>query len=184
MTRVGTLDRREDRAQVGLRDHLDQLARHPRADRRALHPPPPLGELAVAHLTGRKHRQQRALAPVMLDRVEHLLVDLGVQRAPRLGGDRRQDERRHPVGVSRREQRREPEVARSPQRRALDAGGVEHGSEVVHLLLERRRARDGVREPRAAAVEQHEAREGRQPLEAPGGRGLLPDRARDGRPDR
>ena len=50
VTSVGTVDRRQDGAQVGLGDHVHQLPRHSRAERRALHPAPPTGEFAVVDL--------------------------------------------------------------------------------------------------------------------------------------
>ena len=54
------------------------------------------------------------------------------------------------------------------------AGGVHHRDHVVHLLLERRRARDRIRQARAAAVEHDQPRERGHPLEVPRDRRLLP----------
>ena len=58
---------------------------------------------------------------------------------------------------------REPE-----QRGALGAGGVHHGADVVHALLERRRSGDRVGEPGAALVEQDQPRERGELVEEPG----------------
>ena len=171
----GDADRGQDRPQVGLRGHVHQLAGHPGADRRALEPPPPLHELGVVRLAGREHRHQRAVAPVVLDGVEHRLVAAPHQRVGAVGGHPAEDERRDLLGVGGGKQRRQAEIGAADHRHAIGAGGREHGLEIVHLLLEGGRRGDRIRQAGAPAVEHDQPGElGHRPERARGPR-LLPD---------
>jgi hypothetical protein len=167
-------DRRQHRAQVGLGDHLQQLAGHAGAGGGFLHPRPPLGERPVVGLTGSEQLDQRALAPLTFDRVQEQLALVGRDHPLAVRGHARQDERADAVRVGGGEQRRQPQIAGAEDRGLVGADRLEHRVEVVHLLLERWRRVHGIRQPGAPPVEQDQPRERRQALEAVSGSGLLP----------
>jgi len=91
-----------------------------------------------------------------------------------LRGHSLEHERRDLVGVGGGEHGREPEIAGSQHGRALAADRRQHRLEIVHLLLQRGRARDRVREPGPAPVELDQPRERGQFPETPRRSGLLP----------
>ena len=114
----------------------------------------------------RLHRGLALLArrgPVVIGRPGHLrhrLVQHQRPRSPRMCGG---EQRGHRASLEPRE-----------HRRLFGPGGIENRDDVVHLLLERRRARHGVRQPRPPAVEHDQSRERREPLEVPRDPRLLP----------
>jgi hypothetical protein len=74
------------------------------------------------------------------------------------------------------EQRRHrPALGDREYRRALAAGSVHHGGDIVHRLLQRRRPPESVGKPLAALVEDQQPRERRQPAQEAGERRLFPD---------
>ena len=113
--------------------------------------------------------------PVPLDVLVGSLPLLG-RRRPRvvaapdaLGEAAERAQRVRPLRVRRREQDAHVAALRGAEhRRSLRADRVHHGSHVVHPLLERRQVtlRDRIRHPGAALVEEDEARERGEPLEA------------------
>jgi hypothetical protein len=98
-----------------------------------------LGERPVVGLAGSEQRDQRALAPLTLDRVQEQLALVGRDHPPAVRGHARQDQRTNAVRVGGGEQRRQPQIAGAEDRGPVGADRLEDRVEVVHLLLERRR---------------------------------------------
>ena len=78
------------------------------------------------------------------------------------------------IGICGGVHRAKAEVAASEQRRAVEPHGVEDSREVVHLLLERRRARDRIEQAGAAAIVPQHSSERCKSFERAYGLGLLP----------
>ena len=88
---------------------------------------------------------------------------------------RPQHQRRHPIRVRRREERRHGRAfGDADQRRSFDPFGIHDHAQVVHALLERGRFRDAIREPDAPLLDLRDAREAREPIEDPAAERRLP----------
>jgi hypothetical protein len=78
--------------------------------------------------------------------------------------------------MARREQSRQRAALGDPEdRRAVKTRSIHDRANIVHPLLERRRARDRVRHPRSPLIEHHDARERPQPAVEIGHQRLLPN---------
>ena len=119
-------------------------------------------------------------APAVFDVVEHRLEEFPCP-APRVvvcalkpGQRAKQHERLCSLRIRRGEHRAQHTTLRGAEQGcALRPDRIEHRSQIVHPLFQRRRPSDPVRQPRTALVERDQPRERRQPLEeAPVGRQL------------
>lgn len=166
-------DRGEHVAHVEVVVHQALEPRRARAHRQPLEVADPLQQPRVARQRGRERLgHQRAVAPVLLHG-SHAFAPLAPRRRPvvalgggRAGEARVEHERSDSLRMRGGEQHRHrPALQQTEHRRPLRSGGVEHCDHVVHLLLERRRAPEPVREAGLAAVEQDQPREGGHALE-------------------
>ncbi len=86
----------------------------------------------------------------------------------------REHQRGHLVGIGGGEQRRQPQVRAADHRHPLGADRLQHGPQIVDLLLERRRLGHGVRQAGAAPVEHDQPGELRHRAEGARRPRLLP----------
>ena len=166
-------DRRQDVANVDLHRDPEPGERRRRRAREATGLCVPLPEPLVAdHRRSQRVEAEVAAAPLRLvgdeDRLQRVLVEapriVGRPRSPRVR--RRENERRRPLRERRGEERADrAALGTAEQRCPLRAGGVHHGEDVVHHLLVGADLEDPVGEPRAAPVEDDQARERRDPVE-------------------
>jgi hypothetical protein len=143
-----------------------------RAQRRALQPAQPAADPRVVGQRLGDQVEVRAGAPVLQQPGEALLALLRIGGPVVVGGgqrahDRRvEDERVAPLGVYRGElERQRGSAGVAVDDGAVGAQRVEHGGDVLGLVLEREALGERVGESRAAAIDQDHAREVGHPLE-------------------
>jgi hypothetical protein len=175
-------DRRQDVPDVHLVVHLEERDVGARARAHPEEPRPPLANALVAGRAGPALVEADGAAPFLLAPLDELSTPLGRgaegvvgrPRPPGVAPDG--DQRARPHGMGRREERaHRPALGVPEERRPLGADGVHHRPDVVHPGLEVRQVGHAIREPGAPLVEEDQPREGRQPLEEPAARGLLPE---------
>ena len=174
-------DGREDVTHIGVAGHRQDLAHRTRAHGAPLEPSPRDAEGVIGGTARREQTGGDSLPPGLHDAVERPLPFCfrhrpGVCVVACAGGvGVEEHEPRGPLRIRRREQRAHRAALRDAEQERLAApGGVEHGPNVVHALLERRQRIDRIGEPRPAPVHQDEPREPREPLEERREGGLLP----------
>jgi hypothetical protein len=175
------LDRGQYVAHVDLGVHAHEGGRGARARAASEVRRHPILERVV--LRRRELVEVHPLGPVALELLDLSVPVLGlgcprIVRAPEpLREDAVEDECGRSLRVGRREEHaHQTALGEAEDGRAFTVDRVEHGSHVVHPLLERRQAirRNGVGETGAALVEQDQPGEAREALEDVGVRRLVP----------
>ena len=163
------LHARQHITHVHLGDHRQRRRGAIRTHRQPLPARHQLPHLRIPTATGPRIGG-RARAP-QLDRRPNkrsALLETLRPLVPRVGpysrNRRDQHQRAHQVGMGCREQRRQTEaLGPAQQHRVLGADGVDHGSDVIDLLLQRRRPSETAGHPVPAPVEQDQPSERREP---------------------
>lgn len=173
-------NRRQDVPDIELWIEPEEASNHPRACCGALISRPFLTSAWVVD-EARCPRLQADAVPPTVDHGVELLQAGGVDADRKVGCTKYaregavEHERRRPLGIRCRKQCGHRASLGDPEDcRPLASGRVHDCEKVVRSFLERRRARDGVRQARAALVEEHEATERRQTLVAPRQQRILP----------
>ena len=130
---------------------------------------------------GGEEGHETALAPVVLDQLTECLSPFGRQRQAATGCGVGQHERAHSLGMCRRVHGAEAWLDLGDQCHPVHTCRLEHRLQVVHLLFECERSVERVRQPRAAAIEVHEACERADPLVGAEHPGVLEDDVEMGR---
>jgi hypothetical protein len=160
------------------RDGRARAGAHPQVRR------PPLAKGGIGGHRRRALVDADRTAPLLDDRAKERVARLRrapprvvrIEHAARVAADH--DQRVGALGVRRREQRAErTTLGNADQGRAFRPGRLHHGAHVVQPLLECRQLghRHGIRQSRAALVEQDEAPERGQPRQEPRERRLVPE---------
>lgn len=151
-------------------------------------PEPPPKDPVVGEARRRRSREEGLTSPPGRDLPYDLLLDFGRRTEGVVGTPGRlrvrgtQHEGRRPLGIGGREKETHGAAfGKAEQGRALGAARIEHGAQIVELLLEGREHEGTIGEAHPALVEDNDPREGGQALDEVRVRGQLPQHFHVGR---